>query len=78
MELAERVTQIEVVQGRHDERISDLEDWRVKQNGTLAEIQKELKALREDFGSRPTWAVTVLIGLLSTLCGSMAIYIITH
>jgi len=78
MELTERVNKIEVVQGRHDERITDLEDWKVKQNGTLADIRKDLEALRKDFGSRPTWAVTVVITILTGLCSSMAMYIITH
>lgn len=68
---------LEVEIARIDERVSDLEEWRVKQNGLLAEIQKELRRLREDWGRRPTWAVTTIISLLSSACVGMALYIIT-
>ncbi|MEW6048887.1 MAG: hypothetical protein AB1609_20850 [Bacillota bacterium] len=68
---------LEVEVARIDERVSDLEEWRVRQNGLLAEIQKDLRRLREDWGRRPTWAVTVLISLLSSACVGMALYIIT-
>ncbi len=71
-------TDLQVSLARHDERLDDLEEWRKKQNGTLQKIQEELQQLRQDFGKRPTWTVTVLIGILSTACGSMAVYIITH
>lgn len=78
MEMAQEIAAIKIDLARHDERIQDAEEWRAKQNETLQEIQKELKRMREDFGNRPTWAVTALVGLLSTACGSMAIYIITN
>ncbi|MEW6047452.1 MAG: hypothetical protein AB1609_13380 [Bacillota bacterium] len=52
---------LEVEIARIDERVSDLEEWRNKQNSLLEEIQRELRRLREDWGRRPTWAVTVLI-----------------
>lgn len=76
--MAQELAAMRVELARHDERIQDIDDWRKKQNEALQEIRNELKQMREDFGTRPTWAVTVLIGLLSTLCGSMAVYIITH
>ena len=68
---------LEVEIARIDERVSDLEEWRIKQNGLLAEIQKELRRLREDWGRRPTWAVTTIISLLSSVCVGMTLYIIT-
>ncbi|MEW6047861.1 MAG: hypothetical protein AB1609_15515 [Bacillota bacterium] len=64
---------LEVEVARIDERVSDLEEWRVKQNGLLADIQKDLRRLREDWGRRPTWAVTVIISLLSSACVGMAL-----
>jgi hypothetical protein len=73
----EELAAIRVDLARHDERIRDTEEWRAKQNGALNEIRLELKQMREDFGKRPTWGVTVLIGILSTACGSMAVFIIT-
>lgn len=69
---------VEVELARHDERLNDIENWKTKQNGTLEKIQNELQHLREDWGKRPTWTVTTVIGVLSTLCGSMAVYIVTH
>lgn len=63
---------------RHDERLADLEEWRDKQNEALDDIRKELKKLSQTYFNRPTWAVTVLIGILSTVCGSMAVFIVTH
>lgn len=68
---------LEVEVARIDERVSDLEEWRVKQNGLLAEIQKDLRRLREDWGRRPTWVVTVMISVLSSACVGMALYILT-
>jgi len=68
---------LEVEIARIDERVSDLEEWRNKQNSLLEEIQRELRRLREDWGRRPTWAVSVLISLLSSACVGMALYIIT-
>ena len=66
-----------IILARHDERIGDLEAWRDRQYQTLEAIQQELKQLREDYHNRPTWAVTVLISLLGTAAGSMAVFIIT-
>lgn len=66
-----------IILARHDERIADLENWRDRQYKTLEGIQQELKQLREDYHNRPTWAVTVLISLLGTAAGSMAVFIIT-
>lgn len=76
--MAQELAAMKVELARHDERIQDTDEWRKKQNGALQEIRNELKRMREDYGTRPTWTVTVLIGILSTLCGSMAVYIITH
>lgn len=67
---------LEVEIARIDERVSDLEEWRARQNGLLAEIQKELRQLREDWGRRPTWPVAVLISLLSSACVAMLTYIL--
>lgn len=76
--MEQALTDLQINLARHDERLDDIEEWRTKQNGLLQKIQDELQQLRQDFGQRPTWSVTILIGLLSTACGSMAVYIITH
>lgn len=69
---------LHVIVARQDERIADLEEWRIKQNGTLEKIQNELQRLREDFGKRPTWGVTVIITTLSTMVSALGVYVLTN
>ena len=88
-ELEEKVQKLEVEQGKHSVRLQAGEKEFGNQGEILKSIQgelktmrdnfeKELKTMREDFGKRPTWSVLIVITMLSTLCGSMAIYIITN
>jgi hypothetical protein len=37
--------QVEVIIARHDERISDLEKWQKKQNGTLQKLYEKVDRL---------------------------------
>lgn len=67
---------LEVEVARMDERVSGLEDWRKTLNGLVGEIKKELQSLRLDWGKRPTWAVTIVLTVLSSLCVGLASYII--
>ena len=67
---------LEVEVARMDERVSGLEDWRKTLNGLIEEIKKELQSLRLDWGNRPTWAVTIILTALSSLCVGLASYII--
>jgi len=39
---------------------------------------KQLNALTLQQAGKPSWVVTIMIATLCTLCGSMAIYILTH
>ena len=68
---------LEIKVAQLDERIANLEKWQIKQNGLLTEIQHDLRRLREDWAQRPSWAVALLISLLSSACVGMALYIIT-
>lgn len=68
----------EATLARHDERISDLEQWRDRQHKTLDGIQQDLKELRQEYDRRPTWSVTIIISILGTATGSMAVFIVTN
>lgn len=85
MELVQELAGIKVELARHDERIQDHERWQKAQNGSLKEIRQELEEIKgklqdmkDDFGNRPTWSVTVVITALSTFCVGMAVYIVTN
>jgi hypothetical protein len=78
LELAEKVGHLEMAVAVHTERLDNIEAYQEKQNGTLAKIQNELQLIRKDFGNRPSWVVTIVITILSTLCTGMAVYILTH
>lgn len=40
--MSERIGALEVAQGRIDERVADLEEWRAKTNGHLGRIEARL------------------------------------
>lgn len=42
MDMSEKIATLEVQQARHEERISDLEEWRTKVNGHLDRIEAKL------------------------------------
>lgn len=50
---------------RHDERIRDLEEWRVRQNG-------ELKAIRERLDNVKNW----LMGLLGSMVLALLLLVV--
>jgi hypothetical protein len=68
---------LEIEIARHDERIRDIEDWRAKQNGTLAEIRKELKEIRALYDARPSWSVTIIISFLATVASGSIMFIVS-
>ena len=70
--------EIKTVLARHDERIQSLEEWRKDHGRVLEKIDQRLERLEQTYGSRPTWAVTIIITLLTSLVGTLATYIITH
>jgi sugar-specific transcriptional regulator TrmB len=76
--LESRVNDLQEAIGRHDERIEALEKFRDKTEKTLESIDNELKNLRVDYANRPTWVVTIVITIMSTLVGTLAVYIITN
>lgn len=69
---------LEVTVARLDERVSDIEEWRVKLNGNIEGIRKELQQIREDWGRRPTWGLSLAVTCLASALATLATYIITH
>lgn len=69
--------EIPVTLARYDERIGDLEEWRSKLNGTIESVRTEVHLLRVDHANRPTWSVAIILSILSTTVGTMAVYIVT-
>jgi hypothetical protein len=47
-------------------------------NGIDINFKDIFKKLDDLSKGRPSWAVTVIISILSTACGSMTVYIATH
>lgn len=72
------MTAQEVALAKMEERVDNLEKRMEKHEELLEAIRAEVQQLREDFGRRPTWPVTIAVTILSTLTGSMAMYIITN
>jgi hypothetical protein len=69
------VDELAITVARHDERLTDIEDWtrdhERRQNGSLEKIHAELAELRRMYAGRPTWAVsltiTTLVGVVVAL-----------
>jgi hypothetical protein len=54
MDVSEKVASLEVQHARHEERISDLEEWRKKVNGHLDRIETKL--------SNIGWGIAATLG----------------
>lgn len=48
------------------------------QGKTLEKINQKLDDIERLYGNRPYWTVTLALSLLSTLTGTLAVYIITN
>lgn len=72
-ELAERVAGVEV-------QVNNLEGWleshEKKQNSTLEKIEKRLERIEQKLNGRPTWAVSVLVTFLSSVCVGLIVYVV--
>lgn len=78
VEIATIVSDLQIKQARHDERIQDLEDWKCSQDEILKDINKKIEKITKSLDARPSWAVTIVLTILATICGSMTLYIITN
>lgn len=72
-ELAERLAGVEV-------RVDNLENWlelhEKKQNDSLKEIHQQLKEINDKLSGRPSWPVSIIITVLSSLCAGLLTYLI--
>lgn len=60
MELTERVGQLEICNARTDERLSDLERYQAKQNGSLQRLEAKVDKIFY-------WLIGILGGLVVSL-----------
>lgn len=65
MTLEERVNEMEVQIAKHSERISKLEEWQAKQNGSLQRLEAKMDKIQQ-------W----LIGLLGSVIASLILLLI--
>jgi len=53
-------------------KIANLEGWldnhEKRQNASLEKINERLEMIEKNINSRPTWAVSIFIAFLSSLC----------
>ena len=58
--------------------IKSLEKGLESHERVLNEVRKDIKEIRDNLSSRPTWSVAIVVTILCTLCTGMAVYLITH
>lgn len=42
LDIDKAITDLLIAQGRHEERIADMEDYRIKQNGALLRVERKI------------------------------------
>ena len=62
----------------HDEAIDGLKQDVSEMKGMLADVQKTLTGLKVENAGKPTWAVTIFIGIMCSLVSGMATFIVTQ
>jgi hypothetical protein len=60
MELEEKVNDMEVLLGKHDERLKKLEEWQSKQNGSLQRLETKVDGIY-------TWLIGLMGGMIVSL-----------
>lgn len=60
MELDEKVNDMEIQIAKHSERISKLEEWQVKQNGSLQRLESKVDGIY-------TWLIGLMGGVIASL-----------
>lgn len=60
MNLEEKVNDMEVLLGKHDERLKNLEEWQLKQNGSLQRLEKKIDGIY-------TWLIGLMGGVITSL-----------
>ena len=59
-----------------EERVAKLEQENKSQNKLIDTICSDIKDIKRTLLARPSWSVTVILTMLSTLCCGLIVYII--
>jgi len=59
-----------------EERVAKLEQENMNQNKIIDTICSDIKDIKRTLLARPSWSVTVILTMLSTLCCGLIVYII--
>jgi len=60
MNLEEKVNDMEVLLGKHDERLKKLEEWQSKQNGSLLRLEQKVEGIY-------SWLIGLMGGMIVSL-----------
>jgi predicted PurR-regulated permease PerM len=71
------IEQVAVLREKVDNLEERLEKHEKKQNNSLEKIDKRLGRIEEKLNSRPSWTITSLITILTSLTVGLATYVIT-
>ncbi len=63
--------------GRLLEGYDGLIRWQTAQNGTLKDIKDDVKQIKDALNSRPSWATSIIITALSTICVGLVVFVVT-
>lgn len=68
--------QIVEMLGRHEERISNLEKWQEKQNGSIQKMEDKMQSLDEKIEERFNRTNNLLLTLLGGVCTSLILLVL--
>ena len=71
------IEQVAVLHEKVDNLEERLEKHEKKQNNSLEKMDKRLGRIEEKLNSRPSWTITSLITILTSLTVGLATYVIT-
>lgn len=55
-----------------EERVATLEAGHAELKDDITGIMKDIRSIRDQLAGRPTWAVTMMLTLLTSTCGVLA------
>ena len=61
-----------------EERMATVENENKNQDSQIESIAKDISEIKEKLLARPSWSVMTIITLLTTVCASLAVFILTR
>jgi len=61
-----------------EERMATVENEKKNQDNQIELIDKDIREIKEKLLARPSWSVMTIITLLTTVCASLAVFILTR